>query len=325
MKRFLAKNWFLVGLLVALGFALTWPAAGRAAGLGGWTSKIAIGAIFVASGLGLPTEQVVQGLRRYPVHLYVHAFLFLVAPALCLATSRLFAGVWGADIQAGLLALACLPTTISSCVVLTQLAGGSVPVSLFNAVVSNAAGIVLSPLLLTALLGWSGASLPASAVARVMGALALTVVLPFGVGQALHRIDPRWCAERRRELTLVSGGLMLAVVWLVFSSAAGDPALRAALGHMPALAAFVVGFHLLLLASAWAGARLLGFEHGEVVAVALTAPQKTIAFGVPMITAYFAGDAARASLALLPLLLYHPLQVFTAGVAMHLAFMRRKA
>ena len=56
----------------------------------------------------------------------------------------------------GLTVLACLPTTVNMCVVLTASAGGNVAAALFNAVVGNALGVVATPALLLLALGGGG-------------------------------------------------------------------------------------------------------------------------------------------------------------------------
>ncbi len=61
-------------------------------------------------------------------------------------------------------------------------------------------------------------------------------------------------------------------------------------------------------------ARKLRFSGPETISVLYAAPQKTLALGVPLLSAYFADDPAVLGVALLPLLFYHPWQLFIAGI-----------
>jgi sodium/bile acid cotransporter 7 len=84
--------------------------------------------------------------------------------------------------------LACLPTTIGSGVALTQSAGGNVAVSLFHAVFSNLAGIAITPFLIFAYLGGTGAlggvGSPSDAVAKLVSA----VLVPVVAGMAIRAL-----------------------------------------------------------------------------------------------------------------------------------------
>ena len=79
----------------------------------------------------------------------------------------------------GLLAMAAVPTTVNMCVALTRSAGGNEALAIFNAVIGNILGVVLTPFLLLRLLGTSSQLSIIDAVVK----LSKKVVLPLVVGQ----------------------------------------------------------------------------------------------------------------------------------------------
>ena len=72
------------------------------------------------------------------------------------------------EIKAGLFALACLPTTVSSCTVFTGMAGGNVSGAIFNAALANMAGVFITPLLFSFMLGRSTLALPMAMLLEVL-------------------------------------------------------------------------------------------------------------------------------------------------------------
>lgn len=76
----------------------------------------------------------------------------------------------------GFLILTCLPTTVNMCVFLTTAAGGNIASALCNAVISNMAGILLTPALL---LRFFGTQVHLPFLAMVLK-LVNKVVLPVG-------------------------------------------------------------------------------------------------------------------------------------------------
>jgi sodium/bile acid cotransporter 7 len=195
------------------------------------------------------------------------------------------------------------------------MARGNVTTAIFNAVLTNMAGVFLSPLLLTLLLRGSGKPLPADQVIAIFLSLAAKVLLPFAVGQLLRLRLHAFAARHRAALSSSSGALILVVVFAAFCKAAGNESLRAHAWQLPVPLAYLAGSNVVLMALAYLVARVLRLAPGDVIAVAFTAPQKTIAVGVPLITTYFASQPEVLGLALLPILFYHPWQLITAGLA----------
>jgi len=311
---FLRRNWFLLGMLAAIALGLLAPEAGRRLNPASVTRLLLIAALFLIAGFTLPSETIGAGLASWRLHLYIQAFLFLLTPALFFLTSLPLRRLFGPELTSGILALSVLPTTIASCVVFTQVCGGNVMGTLFNSAFSNLSGVFLSPLLLALLLRGTGQGLPAGELLAILRDLGLQILLPLAAGQLLRRFLKPLAEASRRTLAQLSNALLLGVIFLTMADSAGDPAFLAHLVRTPWPFAYLAAMQLLLVALAYGGARLLRFPREDLISVAFAAPQKTMAMGVPLLSAYFARSPLGLGLVLLPILLYHPWQLLIAGL-----------
>jgi len=123
--QFLVKNWFLIGLLLLLIVGFLAPDIGIGISAGSATTNILIVLIFLITGYTLPSEAVKNGLREIKLHLFLQIFIFAVVPLYFYLTLLLLPFQFSAETRIGIFALAVLPTTIFSCVLFTQTAGGN--------------------------------------------------------------------------------------------------------------------------------------------------------------------------------------------------------
>jgi sodium/bile acid cotransporter 7 len=313
VKTFLGRNWFVLALPWVIGLAWLIPEAGAT---GGWlrsevTTRWGVMLIFVMQGLALPMSALRQGAARWRLHGLVKGVTFGVFPLLGWWMDACFGAWMPGDLRTGFLFLCALPSTISSSVVLTGMAGGNTAGAIFNAALSNLAGVVVTPLWVA---WWMRAGRgEVAAPAAVFGEIAWLMLLPMGVGQLMRRGWAGWADRHKRVLGHVSGGLIL---FLVFAAFCNSVRARFWVGlETPMLlgAAGAVGLILggVMLGVAMAS-RWLGLGRGDRIAALFCAPQKTVASGIPLAKALF-GTHPGLGLIVLPLLLYHPLQLIVCG------------
>ncbi len=333
--RWLRQNWFALGLLFVLVVAFLAAPALRAADPGGVlrgtlrTSVVIV--IFVVIGMILPGEEVLSGLLRVRVYLVTQLFIFAVVPlvmAVFLVVVSFLdgAGIVTPAVRVGLLALAVLPTTGSSCVVFTETARGNTSAATANSTLANILGVFLSPLLLSMILRAGVQIQPVSQVGSVLVGLLQQMILPLAVGQGIRgilrrRVTAAYVALEPRMRDAVSA-LIIAVVFL---SAGGafegqqrlDPATTA-------VVLFLALFHITILALAWLTGWLTFSERADRIALLFTGTQKTLALGIPLLSLYFRGQPYLLAAALGPLIFYHLWQLMVGGlVANHLRSSRR--
>jgi sodium/bile acid cotransporter 7 len=298
-------------LLLILGMvvlASVLPARGAAAPAFEWITKIAIGLVFFLHGARLSREAVIGGLTHWRLHLVVLSSTFVLFPLLCLGLTALPASITPPALASGIVFVGCLPSTIQSSIGFTVIARGNVPAAVAAASASNLLGILLTPVLVGLLLHAQGAVSASSAWAIV-----LQLLVPFLAGQGLRRWIGGWIAERSRALSIIDRGSILLVVYTAFSSAVVGGVWSKISGldlfRLLALCAVLLAA---VLAATWFTARRLRFATPDEIAIVFCGSKKSLASGVPMAGVLF--PAATAGLVLLPLMVFHQIQLMACAV-----------
>jgi sodium/bile acid cotransporter 7 len=303
----LKLDWYLI-LIVLMGAAATVaPVRGDAALAMGWVTKAAIALVFFLHGARLSREAVVRGLTHWRLHLVVLAATFAAFPLLTLGLAALPAWITPPELAVGLVFLGCLPSTIQSSIGFTAIARGNVAAAVAAASASNLLGVALTPVLVGALLHAQGA-VDASSVQAII----LQLLVPFVAGQALRRWVGPWITARAKVLSWVDRGAILLVVYTAFSGAVveGVWSRLSALDLVRLLILCVLLLAAILLLTV-AAARLLRFDKADEIAAVFCGSKKSLASGAPMAAALF--PAATAGVAMIPLLVFHQIQLMVCA------------
>lgn len=299
-------------MFVAVGLARAFPAAGKNGGLLRpelFVGRYGVTAIFLLSGLSLELSQLRQAASNWKLNGLVQAASFVGWPYLVgLPLTRLLAtllrGVFPQPLLDGLLILACLPTTVNMCVILTANAGGNVASALCNAVLSNLLGIFATPALLFRFFG-AQIQLP---FLDMLLKLSNKVLLPVAAGQALRATPAKqFYQSHSKFFKRLQEVILLSILWNAFCSAISSD-MGLAVRDGLALLVLLPAVHLLSLGALFAFFSRLDFGRGEVVAAIFCASQKTLAFGLPLINTIFEGNANLAAYCA-PLMFIHPIQL----------------
>lgn len=305
-------DWFLAGMAAAVLLAWLIPDPGARGGSlhPEVLTKAGVALIFFLHGVALSFESLKAGTLRWPLHLVVQSCTFLFFPLLGLALFWLAGDRMSADLKLGFFYLCALPSTVSSSVAMTAAARGNVPAAVFNATLSSLLGVVLTPLWV-GLLGHSrGSSMP---MGKVILDLVIWLVVPLMVGQLCRPWLGAWAARNKKFIHLADRGTILLLVYTSFCdsmkqgvwSGQGFGTVSLTL----ALSALI--FFAVLSAVGWMCDRM-GFPIEDRIAAVFCGSKKTLASGVPMAQLIF-GAHPGLSLILLPILIYHPLQLIICG------------
>jgi sodium/bile acid cotransporter 7 len=284
------------------------PARGQAAVGFDWATKVAIGLVFFLHGARLSREAVIGGMTHWRLHLVVLGATFGLFPLLCLGLAALPPQVTPPALAGGLVFLGCLPSTIQSSIGFTVIARGNVAAAVAAASASNLLGILITPLLVGVLMHQQSAISAHSAWAIVLQLLA-----PFIAGQVLRRWIGGFVVRHAKLVQMIDRGSILLVVYTAFSGAVVAGVWSQIDGLD--LARLLVLCSVLLaavLAATWLTARTLGFAKPDEIAIVFCGSKKSLASGVPMAGVLF--PAATAGLALLPLMLFHQIQLMACAV-----------
>jgi solute carrier family 10 (sodium/bile acid cotransporter), member 7 len=306
-------DWFLLGMVLAT--VLAWAAPGPGA-TGGWLhpevlTKAGIALIFFLHGLALTFAALRAGALNWRLHVLVQTFTFLVFPLLGLGLNAALGDHASPELQLGLFYLCALPSTVSSSVAMTAAARGNVAGAVFNATLSSVIGIFLTPLWVAFVLKTTGQSQP---LGPVIIDLVRWLLLPLVIGQALRPWLGAWAARHKAGINVVDRATILLLVYTSFSDSFAQHIWS---GHGPMLLLVIlvvcVALFALVMVLTGSASRALAFSREDRIAAMFCGSKKTLASGVPMAKLIFGAHPAMGMI-LLPIMIYHPLQLVIAGV-----------
>ena len=298
---------YILLLLGTVGLAALFPARGTASDVASGASTAAIAFLFFLYGARLSTREALDGLKHWRLHATVLACTFLLFPLLGLAARGFVPVLLNEPLYQGLLFLTLVPSTIQSSIAFTSMARGNVPAAICAGSFSSLVGIVVTPLLAAAVLG-SGAGFSTDSLVEIV----LQLLVPFAAGQLLRRWIGSFVTRHKKALGLVDRGSILLVVYTAFSEGMVQgiwhqvSPLR--LGGLLAVEAVLLA---VMLALTWYGAKALRFDRADRIAIQFAGSKKSLAAGLPMASVLF---GAHASLVVLPLMLFHQMQLMVCAV-----------
>ena len=309
----LKPDWFLIGMVAATALAWAFPSPGAA---GGWMhpellTKAGVALIFFLHGVALSFHALKAGTLRWPLHLLVQCSTFLLFPLLGLALNFALGDTVAPELKLGLFFLCALPSTVSSSVAMTATAHGNVAGAVFNATLSSLLGVFLTPLWVAFVLKSGGASQP---IGPVILDLIRWLVLPLVVGQLCRPWLGAWAQRNKPRIGLVDRATILLLVYTSFCDSFKQQIWSGHGAGQIWLMAGIAGalFALVMVVMARASA-VLGFSREDKIAAMFCGSKKTLASGVPMAKLIF-GAHPGLGLILLPIMIYHPLQLVVCGL-----------
>lgn len=311
----------LTGMVV---LAKLYPQGGT--GNGPWSlsslSGYGVSLIFFFYGLKLNLAGLKAGLRNWQLHLLVHGSTFILFPLLVLLCKGLFPQD-AYPLWLGTFFLASLPSTVSSSVVMVSIAEGNIPAAIFNASISSILGVFITPLLMGLVNVEAAGSANAS---DVFLKLILQVLLPIVLGILLNKKWGHWAARHKKGLKYFDQAVILSIVYTAFCESfeqrlfSNIGAMELVLLSVGMLALFFVVHAIIQLVC-----KLLSFNREDTITATFCGSKKSLVHGSVMLKVLFANSTI-AGVLLLPLMLYHALQlVVVSMLAQRLAKNRQRA
>jgi sodium/bile acid cotransporter 7 len=273
LPRLLADNYVPLALTAAMALGAAYPKPGLWAADRLGVTSLATAGIFLISVLGVRGEQALRALRAWREVAFGLLSILFITPLLAAPLAAALP-LEPRALATGLAVFFCMPTTLSSGVALTAVAGGDAALALLLTVSSNFLGTVTAPWAVAKLLsgvggGGLGGETTAASIDPVplLRSLAKTVAAPLVVGSALRSLPlgnhaiARAVDANRTRLAYVSTALLALVPWSQVSRAvAGGAALRPA--PLAAAAAAGLAIHVGLLLFNLAAVRALDLGRG---------------------------------------------------------------
>lgn len=314
--HWIRSNGFLLALVGAVLAAFLLPEPGARGGVlhAELVNNFGIALILFLQGLSLAFEKIKSGAGNWRLHAVIQAFTFIVFPLVGVAFHFVVPLLWPGEpaaIRDGFLYLCVLPSTVSTSVVLTAVAHGNTAGALFNAALSNILGVFLTPLLVQLLMHSTGQSAP---FGPLLVKILLLTLLPFFLGMALRPFVKTWVDKHKAWVARLSNAVIVFIVYSAFCDSVVEKIWQR---HGITMTGLVLLFVTLLFAGisglVGAACRALRFNRADAIAAYFCSVKKTLAMGVPLAMLIF-GDRSDLSLILLPIMFYHPLQLFANGM-----------
>ena len=158
-RRYLSTAWFLIvdqWFLIALGFLILVASQIQVPGSQQAFKELVVtylcvALIFFITGCTLPTKVLLANYSRWKIHIFVQIQSFLLTSAVIYAVVSLCAtnpNFMDAGLLVGMIFMGCVPTTISSNVVMTKQANGNQALTVVQSTLGNCLGPFVSPLLI---------------------------------------------------------------------------------------------------------------------------------------------------------------------------------
>ena len=295
-------------LALAIGLALVLPVHGAARDVAQFIANAAVFLLFFLNGLRLPRHEVRAGIGNHRLLWPLTGWVF---GAMGLAGWLLWQGGqgWMPPLLAlGFLYLGCLPSTVQSATAYSSLAGGNVASSVVAAALLNILGVFITAPLFSLLAGSRAADFHAEGLIKVVTIL----LIPFLLGQALQGRLGGWVAGHRQLVTRMDRTSIAIAVYVAFSGAVEQRFWQliepAGWVWLPGgTAVFLVFGHL----GAWLVGGSIQLDRPNRISFLFAGAQKSVAMGAPLATVLF--PPAAAGIVLLPILLYHLVQLVIAA------------
>ena len=309
LKRFLVIfEPFILTLVGTVVLASILPPRGAAVPLFGGLADAAIVLLFFLHGAKLSREAVIAGMSNWRLHLAVFAATYILFPVLGLGVAAL--PFLAPPVAMGMLFLTLLPSTVQSSIAFTAIARGNVAAAVCSASISNIMGIVLTPALTAILIHSSGSS---SVSLSSVQSIVVQLLLPFVAGHLLRPWIGGFVARQKRLLTIVDRGSILLVVYTAFGAAVVDGIWhRLSASELAVILAVCAVLLALVLLATWGAGRLMGLSREDAIVLVFCGSKKSLVSGVPMAGVLFA--PAQVGLVILPLMLFHQLQLIACAV-----------
>lgn len=304
---------FLIAILLSVLFAYFFPSFGMMEKPFSLEelANYGVAGIFFFYGLKLSADKLKKGLANWPMHIVIQLTTFLLFPLIALAVKPFFTTPSAEHLWIGIFYLSALPSTVSSSVVMISIANGNIPAAIFNASISSLIGVFITPV-------WTGLILSADAGGfdtwNIVGKLSLQVLLPVSLGILLNKRFGAFAERNKKGLKNFDQFIILVIIYTSFCKSFALHLFKDL--SIPELAGLTIGmialFLIVMLFVKLVG-KLLNFNREDTITVMFCGSKKSLVHGAVMSKVLFAGSPI-AGIILLPLMLYHALQLIAASI-----------
>ncbi len=305
------KDPFLISLIAVVIIALNFPARGNVAVFFEYLSGIFVALLFFVHGALLSRKAIIAGITHWKLHLFIFCCTFILFPVIAYLLKPLFSPMFPAEIVAGVIYMALLPSTVQSSIAFTSIAKGNVPAAICSASISNMAGVFLTPLLVNILLMKQVSGQSVSGFETITDTV-VQILIPFVIGHLLYNSAGKWLSTKKWITKTVDNGTILLVVFVAFGesvvSKTWDNISAWMLVKLIILCTVILA--IVMVAIYFTSAKL-GFNKADRIAILFCGSKKTLANGLPMARIIFTGLPIAGLI--LPIMIFHQIQLMVCS------------
>jgi len=328
---FAKDQWFLIGIvIVTIISSQVQVSSSQQAKKQVVVSYLAVTTIFFITGCTLDTKILLNNYAKWKQHLFIQAQCFLLVSALAFAIVSLaainkkFMDPW---LLIGLIFNGCQPTAMASNVLFTRQSHGNVHLTVVETTIGNLIGPFITPLLIKMYLsagGWYAHIVPpqsggyGSLYRRIFLQLGLSIYLAMFVGQLVRRLFPKVVNKVFVDWKVGKFGslAMLTLLWQTFDHAFSTKAFTSVKPSNMIFIVFITIVNYVLWLSISVGLAVLWLDRKDTIAVAMCAPAKTLALGIPISYLLFTGITGLEEAKIqIPMLIFQVLQMGMASLS----------
>ncbi|NML57302.1 bile acid:sodium symporter [Chryseobacterium cheonjiense] len=266
-----------------------------------------IAAIFLLYGLKLNIKEIVKDISNWKLHLLIQCGTFIIFPLLVF----LFYG-FAKDTDyyitwLSIFFLACLPSTVSSSVVMVSIAKGNVTSAIFNASISGIIGIAMTPLLMSLFIQPGQENMDNS---EIIQQLLLKVLLPIILGLLLNPLLKNWVTRYSKIIAEFDKMIILLIVYESFSEAFTQNVFASV---APTVFIIIAASVVILFFSVYEILKLISkkllFNREDVITTTFCGSKKSLVHGSLFVMVLGIAEDQKV-LFLLPVMIYHSFQLF---------------
>lgn len=327
---FVKDQWFLVGIVfVTIISSQVQVPQSQQATKQIIVSYLSVSLIFFVTGCTLDTKILLNNYAKWKHHLFIQTQCFLMVSALAFAivslaaTNSSFMDPW---LLIGLIFNGCQPTAMASNVLFTRQSHGNVHLTVVETTIGNLIGPFLSPVLIKMYLStgaWYTGVVPEqqggyeALYRRVFMQFGLSIYLPMAVGQLVRHFFPKlvnkvfveWKVGKFASLA------MLTLLWQTFDHAFGTDAFSSVKSSNMIFIVFITVLNYGLWLTISVTMSVFWLDRKDTVAVAMCAPAKTLALGMPLSFLMFRGITGLEEAKIqIPMLMFQVLQMGLASL-----------
>ncbi|EMS79790.1 bile acid:sodium symporter [Desulfotignum phosphitoxidans] len=303
------KYWFFMGMAIMAALAFALPGIGPVIKQYN-VLNIGIFLAFLLTGLSLETSTVLDQLKDVKVLAAALFSSLIFFPAAAFYAARFFLSAWP-DFVMGALIIGAAPVTVASGTVMTAMAGGNVPLSLFICVLGNFAAIFTIPFMLNLILAVDNAAMELP-ILQMLAGLTFKVLLPTIIGQVLRPRVKHLLPPHKAKMSIFNQCIVLLIILNAVASSADSildvgPVLFLVLS-------FMIGLHVFMLVFNYYLGRIIGLDLPSIAAFTIHTSQKTLTVSYLVWAGYF---AVAYPMALIPAIVYHLTQMIMDTLVAH--------